>query len=480
MTDQKLPILLTGATGYIGGRLLPRLLQKGHRVRCMARHPEVLATQLKSGAEVISGDVILRESLTPAFQGMEVAYYLIHSLGSGADFEEQEFRGAKNFADAAQQAGVKKIIYLGGLGSQDSDLSKHLRSRHQVGEVLRASGIPVIEFRASIILGSGSLSFEMVRALTERLPVMITPKWVRTPAQPIAIEDVLQYLLLALDPELSTSQIFEIGGADMVSYRDIMKEYARQRGLKRLMIKVPVLTPRLSSLWLHLVTPLFARVGRKLVESIRNPTLVKNPAALQVFPIRPMGMRQAIERALKNEDKEFAETHWSDALSSAGSIPYGGIRLRNRIVDSRSVHLELRPEQAFQPVESIGGTHGWYYANFLWRFRGAIDRLIGGVGLRRGRRDPNHLKVGDALDFWRVEAFDPPKKILLRAEMKLPGRAWLEFETDPTDSGCTLTQTALFDPRGLEGLAYWYLLYPIHRLIFRGMLKAIARRAQGA
>ncbi len=472
-------LLLTGSTGYVGGRLFPLLKKQGYRIRCLARHPERLPSEIQRYAEIIPGDVCDPVSLTKALAGVDAAYYLIHSLGASSNFESQEYEGAKNFAEAARQAGIKRILYLSGLGQEGSSLSPHLRSRQKVGDILRSSGIPVLEFRAGIILGSGSLSFEMVRALVERLPIMITPRWVRTPTQPIAIEDVLQYLTLGLEYPLPVSQVFEIGGSDTVGYEDLIKEYAKQRGLKRWLIPISALSPKLSSLWLGLITPLYAPIGKKLVESIRNPTLVQNPAALHAFPIRPMGIKRAIARALAKEDQDFAQTHWSDALSSfTPKRHWGGLRLGSRLVDSRSLSVQVPPEIAFRPIQEIGGARGWYYANLLWKIRGALDRVLGGVGLRRGRRDPLHLKTGDALDFWRVENLIPHRRLLLRAEMKLPGRAWLEFEVDPQGQGSIIRQTALFDPLGVFGLLYWYGLYPIHDRIFSGMLRNIARLAE--
>ena len=313
-------------------------------------------------------------------------------MGSGEDFEQQDRDAARNFAAAAKQAGVQRIIYLGGLGVEDEDLSKHLRSRHEVGRVLQESGAQVIELRASIVIGSGSLSFELIRSLVQKLPIMICPKWVSVPAQPIAIEDILKYLVQSLDLKHGESKIYQIGGPDQVSYGDIMREYARQRGLWRWMIRVPLLTPRLSSLWLGLVTPVYARIGRKLVESLRNPTVVTDTTALQAFPIQPMGLTAAIQRALANEDQKYAETHWQNAVSSAkGKTSFGGERFGSRLVDSRTVTVELSPADAFVPIQRIGGRTGWYYGNFLWRIRGWIDTLVGGVGLRRGRRHPVHL-----------------------------------------------------------------------------------------
>jgi len=476
VSDEDPLILLTGATGYIGGRLLPLLERRGLRLRCLARRPEHLRPRVAGSTELVAGDVLDSESLPRAFEGVDTAYYLIHSMGSARDFERDDRQAAANFAAAAKRAGVRRIIYLGALGNPKHALSEHLRSRQETGEVLRASGIQVIEFRASIIIGSGSLSFELIRALVERLPVMVCPKWVATPAQPIAIEDVLDYLLAALDLPDGKSCTFEIGGPARVCYGDIMREYARQRGVTRVMIPVPVLTPYLSSLWLGLVTPVYARIGRKLVEGLRNPTVVEDPSALEAFSIRPRGLRQAMARAIVNEDRGFAETRWSDALSSSGLKPrWGGIRFGSRIVDSRTATVIAPSEIAFAPIQRIGGKTGWYYGNWLWRLRGILDLLAGGAGLRRGRRDPLNLRVGDVVDFWRVEAFEPNRLLRLHAEMKLPGRAWLEFEVSGQDGSSLIRQTAIFDPVGLLGLAYWYALYPLHRVVFSGMLKGIVR-----
>jgi uncharacterized protein YbjT (DUF2867 family) len=472
-------ILLTGATGYVGGRLLAVLGKSGRPIRCLARRPEFLRSRSGAGVEPVSGDVFDRASLLGAMRGIHTAYYLVHSMAGTGRFEERDRLAARNFAGAAHEAGVRRIIYLGGLGAAEGELSSHLRSRHEVGEQLRSTGVPVVEFRASIIIGSGSLSFELIRALAERLPVMITPRWMDTLTQPIAIEDIVEYLTMALELPPERSAIFEIGGADKVTYGDLIREYARQRGLKRLLISVPVLTPRLSSLWLGLVTPVYARIGRHLIDGVRNPTLVRDDSALRVFSLRPMGIRKAVERALRNEDREFAETRWSDALSSSrGPAAWGGVRFGVRIVDSRVMTVECSAALAFAPIRRLGGRTGWYYGDWLWRLRGWIDLLVGGPGLRRGRRDPEHLQTGDALDFWRVEAYTPDRELRLLAEMKLPGRAWLEFEIEGEGSSSTIRQTAVFDPIGLAGLAYWYLAYPIHLLVFRGMLRGIARRAQ--
>ncbi|RLT09454.1 MAG: SDR family oxidoreductase [Planctomycetota bacterium] len=473
--------LLTGGTGYVGGRLLTLLQKQKVQVRCLTRRPEALEDRRSATTEIVAGDVLNRDSLKTVFDGVETAYYLVHSMGAEGDFEEQDRIAASNFAEAATLAGVHRIIYLGGLGNPDHELSKHLRSRQETGDALRAHHAQVIEFRASIVIGSGSLSFEMIRALVERLPVMICPRWVHVQAQPIAIEDLLAYLIAVLDFPTSGSQVFEIGGPDQVSYGQIMQEYARQRGLTRWMIPVPFLTPYLSSLWLGLVTPLYARVGRKLVESLRNPTLISNNLAATSFAVRPRTFREAIARAILNEDCEFAATRWSDALSSAGEVrSWGGSRFGSRLVDSRTSLVSVPAEQAFGPIRQIGGRTGWYYGNWLWTVRGFIDLLVGGVGVRRGRRDEQTLRVGDSLDFWRVELYEPGRRLRLYAEMKVPGRAWLEFEVTPTHEGSTIRQTAIFDPLGLLGILYWYGIYPLHQCVFAGMLRNISLAAETA
>jgi len=476
MTEQT--ILLTGATGYIGGRLLKVLESEGRSVRCLARRPEYLRPRVAETTSVVQADLLDPQSLAEAFKGVDIAYYLVHSMGTAGEFEDEERETAENFVKAAEAAGTKRIIYLGGLGSDD-DLSAHLSSRQAVGRILRESPVPTIEFRASIIIGSGSLSFEMIRALVEKLPVMIAPRWVRSRAQPIAIENVLEYLKQAADVELSRSEIVEIGGTDKVSYQQLMREYARQRKLPRLIIPVPLLTPRLSSLWLGLVTPVYARIGRKLVDSLKHETTVSSQRAREMFDIKPMSTRQAIQRALVNEDLEFAQTRWSDALSMQGSPRnWGGVKFGSRLVDSRSVDVPVPPDQAFTPIRRIGGRTGWYYGNRLWKLRGAMDTLVGGAGLRRGRRNPEYALPGETIDFWRVEEYQPDHLLRLLAEMKVPGRAWLQFEVEDNGNGSTIRQTAIFDPAGALGLAYWYVLFPLHRLVFAGMLRNIAAAAR--
>ncbi|MFT4710074.1 MAG: hypothetical protein ACI8Q9_001201 [Planctomycetota bacterium] len=473
-------ILLTGATGYIGGRLLRRLEAAEFPIRCMARRPEVLLGKVAAGTEVVKGDVLDRASLDSALEGIDVAYYLVHSMGSSDGFEQTDREAAIQFGQAAKAAGVRRVIYVGGLGRDDENLSPHLRSRHEVGHLLRESGVGVVEFRASVVIGSGSLSFEMIRALVERLPFMVAPKWTNVKAQPIAIDDLLAYLLLALPLPANKDGIYEIGGADCVSYGDLMHEYARQRGLRVHMIPVPFLTPYLSSLWLGLVTPLYARVGRKLITSLTHSTIVRDAKALEVFPLKPVSVAEAVRKALAREDQEFVETRWSDAMSSLGSSPrsYGGVRFGTRLVDSRTIRVAAPASACFAPIQAIGGETGWYRFNWLWRLRGFLDLLVGGPGMRRGRHHPYLLKVGDTLDFWRVEEFEPDRRLRLFAEMKLPGRAWLEFEVTAEGEETLIRQTAMFDPIGWLGRAYWYGIYPLHDLIFGGMLKAIGQAAE--
>ena len=480
VTASRLPVLLTGATGCIGGRLLAALEARGRRVRCLTRRPGALAARVGTTTSVVYGDCLEPDSLAGPFAGVETAYYLVHSLGGTRDFEAEDRAAARHFGAAARAAGVRRIVYVGGLGAT-SGLSRHLRSRHETGVVLRASGVPVVELRSGIVVGSGSLSFELIRALVERLPVMICPAWVRTPTQPIALADLVAYLVAVLDLPHGDSRVFEVGGADTVSYGAIMREYARQRGLRRWLIPVPLLTPHLSSLWLGLTTPVYARVGRELVDGLRTATVVNDDSARAAFTIRPLGLEQAIARAIREEDAAFAATPWSAASLSAGTpLRWGGARIRTRLLYSRSVDLPVAAAAAFAPIRRIGGANGWYYGDWLWRLRGLVDRLLGGVGMGRGRPAGEHLAAGDILDCWRVDACEPNARLRLAAEMKLPGRGWLEFDVTPRGEGaCTVRQTAVFDAAGLRGRCYWHALYPIHVVLFDGLLRSIARRASG-
>lgn len=467
-------VLLTGASGYVGGRLLPRLeAEARHRVRCLTRRPAALAGRIAGETEVVAGDVLDPGSLVPAMRGVHTAYYLVHSMGAAGDFEALDRVAASNFAVAAKQARLQRIVYLGGLGD-GRGLSSHLASRQEVGEILRSSGVPTIEFRASIVIGSGSASYETVRALVEALPVMVAPRWVETAAQPIAIEDLVEYLVAALDYE--GSAVFEVGGKDRVTYAEILREYARQRRLRRHLVRLPILTPRASRFFLGLLTPVYGQIAGAMVDSLRNETVVRTNAAAEAFAVRPRGLSEAITRALVNEDREFAETRWSDSLPTQRPLGWSGISFGRRQVCSRAMRVQCPPAHAFEPIKRLGGRTGWYAANWFWRVRGLLDTLRGGVGFRRGRRDPVDLRVGDTVDFWRVERFESDRFLRLSAEMKVPGRLWLQFEVDPDpDRGSQIRQTTVFDPAGYVGLAYWYFFSPVHHLVFGGMLRGIVR-----
>lgn len=472
-------ILVTGATGYVGGRLVPRLLGAGYRVRCLTRDPARLAGRPWPGVEIVAGDMFQPETLGPALAGVEIAYYLVHSMAEGAEgFEERDRNAAANFAAAAQAAGVARIIYLGGLGREG--MSPHLQSRQEVGRVLRESGVPVTEFRAAVIVGSGSMSFEMIRYLTERVPIMICPRWVDTPCQPLSIRDLLAYLLAAPEEPRSTGRIIEIGGADALTYGKMMTIYAEVRKLRRLMIPVPVLTPHLSSLWVGLVTPIPSSYARPLIEGLRSPVVVRDPLARSLFPqIQPMSYREAVRLAVERLTLHGVETSWANAYgpSPGGTQATTLQTIEGMLIERRELLVPTDPATVYRVFSGIGGRRGWLYANWLWRTRALLDRLVGGVGMRRGRRDPNGLLPGDALDWWRVERVEPGHMVRLRAEMKLPGAGWLEFCAEPAEGGTLLSQTATFQSRGLAGLLYWYALYPIHRLIFKGMITALAARA---
>ncbi len=476
-----LSVLLTGATGYVGGLLLPLLESRGHRVRCLARRPDRLRQRAAPATEIVEGDVRDPASLSLAMAGVDVAVYLIHSMGSAGSFEQADREAARSFGAAAAAAGVRRIVYLGGLGDGRDDLSPHLRSRRETGEVLRESGVPVIELRASIVIGAGSLSFEMVRSLVERLPVMVCPKWVAVKAQPIAVGDVLAYLAAAAEDETSGSIVCEIGGPDVVSYGDIMREYARQRGLKRLLIPVPLLTPRLSSLWLRLVTPLYASVGRWLIDGMRNQTIVTDAEPARRYALKPRSLVQAVTEATRQRGERVEALLNEAAAGPDAQAALTALRSSGCLLDHREATVGASPARAFEPVRTIGGANGYYYGNPLWTLRAWFDRLLGGIGMRRGRRDPETCVAGDAVDFWRVVAFDPDRRLTLNAEMKMPGRAWLQFDLVPGNDGepSRLRQTALFDPRGLLGLLYWVSMLPPHAFIFRGMLRAIAARGAG-
>ena len=469
-------ILVIGSSGYIGSKLVPRLLEQGYHVRCLVRDQNRLAAYAWSGSvEVMVGDVLDATSLDPAFQQVSVIYYLVHSMSNPTgDFSELDRQAARNVGDVARRFGVDRIVYLGGLGERGEEQSAHLKSRHEVGDVLRESGVPVTEFRAAVIVGAGSLSFEMIHHLANRLPVMICPQWVVTRTQPIAVEDVLAYLVAALTSIESTGRTIDIGGPEVLTYRDMMLRVARALGLKRWLIKVPVLTPRLSSYWVGLVTPVPIKPARALIEGLRHETICENDDARMLFQIAPMSFDQAVKRALSVvlSDQSAQDLKQGESIVSH-------IEPSHLLTDRRHLTVRASAGNLFQEVIAIGGENGWYAADLLWRLRGLIDELFGGVGMRRGRRHPSQLAVGETLDFWRVEELHPGRRVLLRAEMKLPGKAWLEFVVDETGQGNSrLTQTARFYPKGLAGIVYWYGIYPVHILVFRRLVSAIGKRAE--
>jgi uncharacterized protein YbjT (DUF2867 family) len=472
-------VLVTGATGYIGGRLVPRLLDAGYRVRAMARNPSSLALHpWRDAVEVVGGDALDPSSLQRAAEGVDLAFYLIHSMDGSGAFGERDAAAAANFRDAADAAGLERVVYLGGLGDADDELSSHLASRHEVGQILASGSTPVTELRAAVIIGAGSVSFEMLRYLTEVLPVMTTPRWVRTRCQPVAIGDVLDALVASLDPGDADNRVVEIGGPEVLTYEEMMQEYAEVAGLmRRYIVPVPVLSPRLSSLWVGLVTPLPVGVARPLIDSLRNEVVVRPERAIDPAP--RTGYRQAVALALSSTGEGDVTTRWSDSAGVAGALPTDPSWAGGTVFsDRKTVASSASPAALYGAFARIGGDHGYYTMNALWRIRGRLDQLVGGIGLRRGRRHPTDIRPGEALDFWRVADVVPGRRLLLRAEMKLPGLATLEFTAVPTDGGSTLVQEAMFRPRGLLGRVYWYGLWPAHVLIFGRMARRIARAAE--
>jgi uncharacterized protein YbjT (DUF2867 family) len=479
------PVLLTGATGYVGGRLVPRLLAAGYRVRALGRSLGKLRSRPWGNhplIELAQGDVMDAESLHQAARGCGAAFYLVHSMTAAArDFAAADRQAALNMAQAAAAAGLDRIIYLGGLGgADDPNLSEHLRSRHEVARILQSGAVPTTFLRAAMILGSGGAAFEILRYLVDRLPVMTTPRWVHTPVQPIAIRNVLTYLMGCLACDDTRGQTLDIGGPEVVTYRQLMDIYAEEAHLpRRLIIPVPVLTPRLSSYWIHLVTPVPASLARPLAEGLANPVICLDNRIRDLIPQELLDCRQTIRLALQRIEQQRVETCWSDAGSlvppewaACGDADFAGgtvLSLGYRIL------LQATLEEVWQPLSRIGGKTGWYYGDSWWAIRGGADRLLGGSGLRRGRRHPTELRVGDALDFFRVLEIEPRERLMLLAEMKMPGEATLEFRLSPQPDGATeLTQVARFLPRGLLGIAYWYLLDPFHKKIYPGMLKGLA------
>jgi uncharacterized protein YbjT (DUF2867 family) len=481
------PVLVTGATGYVGGRLVPQLLSSGYRVRVVGRSVSKLRCRPWGGdpnIELAQGDVLDRASLIKALQGCWAAFYLVHSMNPQTkDFSRTDRAAAQNMFEASAAAGLDRIIYLGGLGMEDGGLSKHLRSRMEVARILQSGPVPTTFLRAAMILGSGSASFEILRYLVERLPVMTTPSWVRTPVQPIAIRNVLNYLQGCLEHDEVKGRTFDIGGPDVLTYQGLMEIYAQEAGLsKRWIIPVPVLTPKLSSYWIHLVTPVPASLARPLTEGLRNPVVCRENSILSMIPQKLLSCREAIALALERIQQERIDTCWSDAgappvpeWTYCGDASYAG----GTILESGYRALvKATPEEMWKILKGIGGSRGWYFADFLWWLRGGMDRLVGGVGLRRGRRHPDDLFPGDALDFWRVLEVDDQRRLLLLAEMKLPGEALLEFQIRPVgEEGTEIVQLSRFLPRGLFGLLYWYALYPFHQWIFKGMVGRIVQAA---
>ncbi|HRX85091.1 MAG TPA: SDR family oxidoreductase [Phycisphaerae bacterium] len=474
-------VLVTGATGYIGGRLVGRLLAAGYTVRCLARAPRKLAARDWADdprVEVVRADAGERAGVEAALRGCDAAYYLIHSMATtGSRYREHDRELARNFGAAARAAGVGRIIYLGGLGETGAALSEHLASRREVEAALAADGVPVTVFRAAMIIGSGSASFEILRYLVERLPVMVTPRWVHTEAQPIAVRNVLHYLVACLDEPATIGRTLDIGGPDVMTYRQMMQIMAAALGLgRRWVFPVPVLTPRLSSLWIHMVTPISHRIARPLAEGLRNRVVCRDGAADRLMPQRLLTVAESIDAALGRLEAQRVETAWSGAGPIPGDPDWAGGRT---FVDRRTEVMGASADRVYRAVCRLGGGQGYYAADWLWRLRGWLDRLVGGPGLRRGRRDPDRVAYGEALDFWRVTGVEPRRMLELRAEMKLPGEATLTFEIEErVEGGCVLTQTARFKPKGLWGLAYWYAVAPLHGIVFSGMLAGIRRAAE--
>ncbi|MER7575998.1 SDR family oxidoreductase [Streptomyces sp. NPDC126514] len=487
---QRLHCLVTGATGYIGGRLVPELLDAGHRVRCLARSPGKLRDHPWAGyVETVQGDVTDAESVAAGMRGIDVAYYLVHALGSGTGFEDTDRRAARIFAEQAHAAGVRRIVYLGGLtpeGVPEQSLSPHLRSRAEVGRIFLDAPVPAAVLRAAVVIGSGSASFEMLRYLTERLPVMVTPSWVHTLTQPIGVRDVLRYLVGCATLPGDVDRAFDIGGPDVLTYREMMRRYAAVAGLRpRVIVPVPVLTPRLSSHWVGLVTPVPAAIARPLTESLRHEVVCREHDIARYVPDlpgRPQPFDEALSLALRRVREAQVVTRWSSAaVPGAPSDPlptdpdWAGGSLYQ---DERQRSVDAPRDALWKVIEGIGGDNGWYSFPLAWAVRGWLDRFVGGVGLRRGRRDAERLRVGDSLDFWRVEEIEPGRLLRLRAEMRLPGLAWLEMyaETD-ADGGTRYRQRALFHPRGLLGHAYWWSVSPFHAVVFGGMARNITQAA---
>lgn len=473
-------IAVVGATGYVGGRLVPLLLEAGWEARCVVRTARKLDDRAwRSRVEVVEDDLSDGARLRESLRGCRAAYYLVHSMEvSGSSYAERDRVLARRFGEAASEAGVERIVYLGGLGELGDGLSEHLSSRREVERELGRGGVAVTVFRAAMIIGSGSASFEIMRYLVERLPVMVTPRWVQTESQPVAIADVLYWLVRCLRVEETAGETLEIGGADVMTYEEIMRVMAEELGLgKRLILRVPVLTPRLSSGWISLITPVSYRIARPLAEGLRNRVVVTSDRVRELMPHEPMGVREAIREALARTRANEVETRWSAAGPIVGDPDWAGGKV---FTEERVTEINASPARVFGAVCRVGGGSGWYAADVLWRIRGWMDTLVGGPGLRRGRRHPERVEFGEALDFWRVIGLERDRLLELRAEMRLPGEAILRFLLEPRESGSgtRLTIGARFRPRGLAGLVYWYAVLPLHQVVFGGMLRGIRRRAE--
>jgi len=482
MNDSRL-ILVTGVTGYVGGRLVPKLLDAGYRVRCIVRDPERIRDfPWAKRVEVFACDMSHKERAVEVMQGVDTAYYLIHGRQGGRYAAHRDLDVARVFAEAADEAGVKRIIYLGELVDPAGNLSPYLRSRHETGYLLRQGGVPVTEFRAGMIVGSGSALFEMVRYLTEREPLLVCPAWFFSQAQPIAIRDVLSYLVAALEIPESVGRMIEIGGPTRLTYADMLLAYAHERGLKRRLIRTPIYAPLLSAYWVHMITPIHWRVVLPLIEGLHASLIVRDETARRLFPhIQPIDFATAVHLALGRIQRDNVETSWADALvtSLGDRKPYDFSVQEGMFIERRRLSLDLEPATVFRAYTGIGGARGWMYMDWAWALRGWMDKAIGGVGLRRGRRHPDDIRAGEALDFWRVEAVEKDHLMRLQAEMKVPGKAWLEFQSDPQEgSGTLFTVTAYFDAHGLPGFLYWYAMWPFHKFIFDGLARRLASRAR--
>jgi len=467
-------ILVTGVTGYIGELLIPRLLEKGCRVRCLVRNPGKLSTHSwLTQVEIVEGDVTRPESLPEALQDVTVAYYLIHSMASGNGYASRDILAAQNFARAAEAAGVEQIIYLGGLADPNADIAQHMRSRIETGEALRTTSVPVTEFRAGLIIGPGSISFEMIRFLTEHLPVLAAPPWAKNRNQPVAIQDVLAYLLSALDTPACKGKVIGIAGPEIYTYAEIMLTYARIRGLKRQLFTLPIIPLGFMAFWVGKLTPVPASIGKPLIDGMRSDSIRLDDTASRLFPgITPVGYIQAVRDSLEQLKPDSLHLAWDDGEKTIAQLKHKGF-----LIDRRKIHVKATSEAVYQVVANLGGENGWLYADWLWKLRGWLDlRLAGGSGLR-GRIRVRQVSVGDVVDFYRVEEVDPGHKLRLYSELKAPGEGWMEWEVDPMEAGSRLVQTAYFAPRGLTGFLYWYLLGPIHRLVFNGLIRTIARNA---